>query len=160
MTVRTAHRSRTIAAIHVMAAQLGMDTTDKRPASEYRSALFTIGRAYSCNDMDYTALERVREHFTRLVRMRGIKNGRRAPADGHRDPAWDWVNRAAEDRRPMLWKIRAMLRAAGREKEYADGIATAMFRIDDVKLCGPHELRAIITALNRDAQRHPSKEPA
>jgi len=160
MTARIANRNRTIAAIHVLAAQLGMDTTDKSPVSEYRATLFLIGRAYSCTGLDYTALERVRAHLAQLARARGIEAPQHSALSTQHSNEWAWVDQAAEDRRPMLRKIIMLLKSAGRGKGYADGIAEAMFRIERLELCGTRELHAIVTALVKDARRHAMKEPA
>lgn len=154
------NRNNDLAAIHVLAAQLGMDTADKSPASEYRSMLFTVGGAaardadgeISAANLDHVGRQRVREHLAQLQRAYGNASTPRKP-----DSVWDWVNKAAEDRRPMLWKIRAQLRAADRDKGYADGIAKAMFRIDRLELCGPRELHAIVTALNKDSKRQEAR---
>lgn len=157
-TVRMANRKRTIAAIHVLAGQLGMDTKDANPESEYRSMLWTVARTRSAADLDYTGLERVRAHLAQIAKARGVDNGRK-PFHVEPDPAWDWVNKAAPDRRPMLWKIRRLLLNAGRAREYADGIAAAMFRIERLEMCDAWNLHAIITALTKDAKRHASRNP-
>lgn len=60
-------RSRDIAAIHASAHQLGMDTADKNPASDYRAMLQSIGGKTSTTDMDEPALARVVKHLMRAL---------------------------------------------------------------------------------------------
>lgn len=151
MTVRTAHRSRTIAAIHVLAAQLGMDTADKSPASDYRAMLWSLARASSCAELDYTALERVRAHLAALARASGIKAKHPPIARaGRPTPAPDRIN--------MVRKIRAMLYSAGRADEYADGLAVKMFHVERYEWCQPDQLRRLIAALTYDQKRRAARD--
>lgn len=156
-------RNRDLAAIHAMATKLGMDTADQNQQSEYRAMLFTVGGPTaerdgkrSASHLDHVGRARVREHLQRLVDARGGKRGH-APRGTNE---WAWVDTAAEDRRPMLRKIIMQLKSANRKKAYADGIASAMFRIERLELCGMRELHSIIAALNKDAQRRRESEAA
>lgn len=70
---RAAMRRRDIAAIHAMAAKLGMDTADRNPASEYRSMLKAVGGAESTTEMGPDALGRVRRHLLRATGSAGAQ---------------------------------------------------------------------------------------
>jgi hypothetical protein len=75
---RTTDRTRDLASIHAAAAQLGMDTADKNPATEYRQLLARVGNGKT-SAAAMTAQERqatVRE-FQRL-----LNRGGRRPKDG------------------------------------------------------------------------------
>lgn len=130
-------RARDIAAIHATAAKLGMDTADPNPESEYRSILWTLGRVRSSRELDYTGLQRVRAHLTRLM-LTGAEPRRPRPA---------------ADRERLVAKIRAMLHAAGRTDAYADGMARRMFRCDRYEWLTPDQLRRLVAALEYDARR-------
>lgn len=64
---RAAMRKRDLAAIHKMAAQLGLDTHDPSPASEYRSLLQQVGGAASAADLSADGRGQVIRHLMRLV---------------------------------------------------------------------------------------------
>ena len=61
-------RRRWIASIHASAAQLGMDTADKSPSSDYRAMLLQHGGKRSTTDMDDDALRRVMRHLLQALR--------------------------------------------------------------------------------------------
>jgi len=167
VTIRPANRNKDLAAIHVLATQLGMDVSDKHAASEYRATLYAAGGPaarrggeISARFLDHVGRQRVIEHLAALVRARGIK--RDTPLHVKPDPEWDWVNQASEDKRKMLWKIRALVRAAGiepgKQKTYVEGVSRQMFRIERLELCAPTQLHKIVAALNEDARRRAAKE--
>ena len=52
-----------------------------------------------------------------------------------------------------LAKIEALLSEAGRSWAYADGIAKHMFKIDSTQFCQADQLRAIVAALVKNAQK-------
>lgn len=136
----TADRNADLARIHIAKKQLGLDD------DTYRDMLFAIGRVRSAGDLDYAGRRRVLEHLT----SRGFKTAvkRAAPASG-----WEWVNTAAEDKKPMLRKIAVMLREAGRGKEYVDGIAKKMCHVERIEFCAPDQLHAVVVALVKDQTR-------
>ncbi|MFN3302780.1 MAG: phage protein GemA/Gp16 family protein [Roseateles sp.] len=72
-------RRRHIAAIHAAATQLGMDTADKNPASDYRTMLQAVGGASSTTAMDEAALARVVKHLMRTLNPGGSQA---KPKDG------------------------------------------------------------------------------
>lgn len=139
MSLHPDQRRRDLAAIHMAAAQLGMDTGDANPESEYRAMLWSIGRVRSAGDLDWAGRQRVLDHLV----SRGAKVARPRARP-----------RAPEDRAPLLGKIDAMLLAAGRPDAYAHAMARRMFGVDDYRWCDPDQLRRIVAALTYDAQRH------
>lgn len=151
MTTRTIDRRRDLAAIHIFADQLGMDTTDRNPQSEYRSILFTVGGPtarrgdeISAAFLDNVGRQRVRAHLYQLTRLHGIKQKEKQP-DGRPTPAPDRVK--------MVRMIRGMLREAGRGHEYADGLSVRMFHVERYEWCVPDQLRRMIAALRIDRGR-------
>lgn len=107
----SAQRRNELAAIHMLAAQLGMDTKDPSPESDYHSMLWTIGRQLSSAKLDYAGRHRVLDHLRKRV-----------------GGEWEWVNAMPASKRPMLWKIRRLcinigIRAGG-QVVYAEGAAT------------------------------------
>lgn len=140
------HRRRELAQIHIAKAQLGMAD------DAYRDMLWTIGRVRSAADLDFAGRQRVLEHLKKC----GFKP-RPGKTERPKDLAWAWVNNAAADRQPMLRKIAVMLKAAEREKAYADGVAKHMFRVDLVEFCAPDQLRRIVSALEFDRRRREAR---
>lgn len=65
-----AQRRRDLAAIHKMAAQLGMDTSDRNPQCEYRAMLHSVGGASSAADLTPDGRDRVRMHLLRCIHGR------------------------------------------------------------------------------------------
>src|SRR5262245_24355226 len=111
MPPRTADRNKDLAAIHVLAAQLGMDTADKNPQSEYRQMLYAVGGPgargkdgqISAANLEHVGRQRVRAHLAQLALKHGIKPKQPPIAQaGRPTPAADRVN--------MVRKIRAILR--------------------------------------------------
>lgn len=145
-------RGKQLALIHMAAATLGLDTTDKNPDSEYRSMLWTLGRVRSAADLDFAGRKAVLDH---LQARGGFKIKPRC-----HNPDWDWVNRAAAARQPMLRKIAVMLRDAGRGKEYVDGVSKKMFRVERIEFCACDQLHDIVSALVKDQQRREAKAQA
>jgi len=153
-------RNRELAAIHIAAQQLGLER------DAYEGMLLAVGGPsarrggkISAGHLDYVARHRVLDHLRACGAQRGKPN-HESRITNHGPGEWAWVDKAAEDRRPMLRKIIMLLKSAGRGKGYADGTAWAMFRIERLELCGTRELHAIVTALVKDARRHAMKEPA
>lgn len=139
----TAHdlRRRELAAIHIGAAQLGMDTADKSDESDYRRMLWSVARVRSAQDLDDAGRKRVLDHL-RACGARFKRRGRTQPAEG----------KAA-----LVGKVRAMLAAAARPDAYADGMATRMFHVERFEWCNEDQLRRLVAALNYDAKRHGRK---
>lgn len=146
MTAAPDDRRRELAQIHIAKKQLGLED------DTYRDMLWMIGRVRSSADLGAQGRRQVLEH----LKARGFMP-KAAPEAKPTSPAWDWVNKAAEDRKPMLRKIAVMLRDADREKPYADGIAKQMFHVERIEFCAPDQLRRIVAALVRDQGRRAAK---
>lgn len=158
MSVIDPRRRRDLAAIHVMAKQLGMDAADKNPESEYRSMLFMRGRVRSSKELDYTGLQQVKEHLQERCKAMGIRvpAGRGSRVEGRGRP------RPAPDKAAQVGKVRALLNA-GRaiglawSDEYADGTARKMFHVDKYEWCQAPQLRGLIAALAKQLARERAK---
>lgn len=134
-----ADRRKELAAIHAGAKALGLER------DTYEAMLWSVARVRSAGDLSFEGRQQVIAH----LRARGAFKGHRGGGDGE----WAWVDRASEDRRPLLRKIIMQLKAAGRAKAYAEGIAGRMFHVKKLEFCSPDQLHAIVTALARDANR-------
>ena len=126
-------RRNRLARIHILAAELSLSR------EEYEDVIFTIARVRSAADLDHAGQMRVIEHLVSRV--------------NHGDD-WSWIDRAAEERRPLLRKIMMQLKSASRGKPYADGIARKMFGIERLELCGTDQLHRLVAALEYDKRRH------
>ncbi len=126
-------RTRQLAAIHCRMKELGMDR------ETYEAMLWTVARVDSARDLDEAGRRRVLDH------MRTLGGGRRMR------------NADSRDRGPLLKKIKAMLDAAGRKIEYADGMAKHMFGVTRVEWCTPDQLRRIVAALVYDKRRRDAR---
>lgn len=151
MTARMADRRKDLAAIHVLAGQLGMETADKNPDCEYRAMLFTVGRVRSSADLSYEGRARVIAHLRGIARARGIKQDA-PPIERAGRPT------PAPDRVKMVRKIRAMLNEAGRADEYGDGMARRMFHVERYEWLQPAQLRRVIAALEYDRGRRAARD--
>jgi len=145
MTAAPDHRRRELAQIHIAKKQLGMDD------ATYRDMLWACARVRSSGDLDYAGRQRVLEHLKRC----GFAPAR--PAAGNAE--WGWIDRAPEEKRKMLRKIAAMLRAAGRGRSYLEGtqdkpgMIKRMFNVERLEFCAPDQLHKIVSALTFDARR-------
>jgi phage gp16-like protein len=131
-------RRRDLAKIHVAIKQLGIDD------STYREMLWAVGRVRSSKDLDYTGLQKVLAHLT----SRGFK-----AVKGKRPHPGRPANIDSQDRGPLLRKIEALLTDAGREWNYANGMAKKMFHVEHCQFCEPEQLRKIVAALVIDQRR-------
>lgn len=134
-------RSRELAKIHLAAAQLGMDTHDKAPESDYRRMLWSVARVHSAADLDEAGRHRVLAHL-KSAGFRGAPRGRTKPAEG---------------KEKLVAKVRAMLAAAGRLDAYADSMSRHMFRVDRFEWLTEDQLRRLVAALVYDAKRRERK---
>lgn len=130
-------RRRDMASIHIAKKQLGMDD------GTYRDMLWAVARVRSAADLDFTGLQRVRDHLAKC----GFKPTKGKPHPGR--PA----NMDSADRGPLLRKIEALLTDGRREWAYAHGMANRMFHVEHCQFCAPEQLRKIIAALNYDQRR-------
>ena len=141
-------RSKDLGLIHMGAAVLGMDTKDTNPDSEYHAMLWSIGRCRSAADLGHHGRQAVIEH----LRSRGAIGARVGGGRGP-NPEWGWVDRAAEDRRPMLRKIIMLAKSGGYSKKYVEGACGKMFGIERLELVAPDQLHKLVAALVKDRQR-------
>lgn len=110
-------RRKDLAAIHLMAGQLGMDTADRSDGSEYRATLWAVACKHSAAELDWRGRKLVREHFEGLLKARGIKR----PAPQPRKLADD----------PQSRKIRALwleLHAAGKVRNSSESALAAFVK--------------------------------
>jgi hypothetical protein len=151
-------RRRELAAIHILAAQLGMDTRDQNPDSEYHSMLYTVGGAAaerkgkrSAGHLDFVGRHRVLDHLHALLRARGLKRPRRsAPAAG-RD--YGRKPQVPADRQALVDKLEALLADAARPWNYARAMAKRMFHMDQLEWATADQLRRLVAALEYDRRR-------
>lgn len=131
-------RKTDLAKIHIASAALGMET------EAYRGMLREVGDVDSARDLDEQGRRRVLQHLHRL--------GWRA-----QPPAQSTRPEYPPERGPMIYKVDAMLLAAGRDRAYIEqGILPRMFgdaAPKRLEWCSPDQLRKVIAALNYDAKR-------
>lgn len=138
VTAQKSRRNRDIAAIHAAAKQLGMDD------GAYRDMLFVVTRQRSCAALDFTGLQRVRDHLGKL----GATFGKAQPAKGKNE--WAFVFRCTPERQPYLKKLYRLAQALKVGKPYIEGIAKQMLGGDvDTRLefCAPDLLHKIVQAV-------------
>ena len=131
-------RSRDLARIHILKAELGLDD------DTYRDTLFTLARVRSAADLDAGGRAAVLDHLQALTAK--VKRRNAYPGRPH--------NIDSEERGPMLRKIEAYLTEARRPWAYAQGMARRMFHVDQLEFADAKQLRGIIAALEKDALRH------
>ncbi|TAN50873.1 MAG: DUF1018 domain-containing protein [Methylococcaceae bacterium] len=143
-TMTDKQRQSAIAKIHIAKTQVGMADTD------YRALLRRVAQVDSSKKLNDAGIDKVLAEMARLgfQATRPARAGRKASG--------------SEDKQPLLDKIDAMLAEAGLSSRYADGIATQMFSprgIDGKKppvihrTCDARQLRAIVTALDKQAKK-------
>jgi len=130
---REALRKKEIAAIHVLKTQAAM--TD----DEYRAMLQGVAGKTSAADLDDAGRRRVLDHFARL----GVKSTARMRRD-----------RVGGDRRVLLSKIDALLKAANRDRQYLQSMVKRITGADALEFCDPIRLQKLVVALTLDADRH------
>jgi phage gp16-like protein len=138
MTANEDLRRRQLAAIHVGKKTLAM--TDEA----YRAMLQDVAGVSSAAELDPAGLRAVLDHMRSL----GFVDGKVKRSHRGRPHNLDSVERGAQ-----LGKVEAMLLDANLPWTYADGIAKRMFGIERVGWCDSQQLRAVITALVKKAQR-------
>jgi hypothetical protein len=151
-------RRRELAAIHILAAQLGMDTRDPNPESEYHAMLYAVGGAAARRDgeisaahLDFAGRRRVLDHLHALMRARGLKRPRRSAPAADRD--YGRKPQVAADRQALVDKIEALLTAAARPWNYVRAMARRMFGVDQLEWATADQLRRLVAALEYDRRR-------
>lgn len=156
-------RRRELAKIHLLAHELGMDTADVNPDSEYRAILFSIGRVRSAGDLDQAGRLAVLDHLAARKRREGPipPKGEIAPPECNLPPA---AGPDAREKpvvqhalRAMVAKIERQLQAAGKPWAYAHAIGERMFNVKRLEWLPPEQLHKVVAALeiqaNREARR-------
>ncbi len=138
-------RSSALAQIHIAKKQLGLDD------DTYRAMLWGVARVRSSKDLDHAGRTAVLEHLKKC----GFKSAPpKKPTPGRPH------NMAVPDRADLLAKIEAHVLESERGWAYVDGIARQMFGLAKVAFCQPHQLHAIVAALEIDRRRHPGRPHA
>lgn len=140
-------RRRELAKIHILAGELGLDTADRNPESEYRSILWTIGRVRSAGDLDQAGRLALLDHLAK----RGRRTRPAATQDYGRKPI------VTADKQGLVDKLEAQLASAARPWKYAEAMAQRMFRVERLEWCDARQLRGIVAALEYDARRRKAR---
>lgn len=129
-----ATRNQLLARLHCIKKEQGWDD------DEYRDILFARTGYRSGGDLDGAAL-------ARLVAQLGTQK----PQGGFkRANEWSFIDKAAEDRRPLLRKICAVCRSMSVGKAYAEGVARRQHGIErHLEMMGADELWMVAAALSR-----------
>lgn len=109
-------RARDIKFIHAAARELGMDR------AAYEDMLFALTRCRSCGDLDFTGLQRVREHLIRC----GAGGKPAARGQGRGAGEWAFVERRPAHEQKQWRYLIVLCRdygiARGRQTAYVEGI--------------------------------------
>jgi phage gp16-like protein len=123
--------------IHIAKKDLGLDD------ETYRALLGRVSGVRSAKDLSPRQIGAVLAELERLgwSSTTATKPGRKAPSP-------------AVDREKLVGKIEAFLAEAKRPWEYADGMASRMFKVERVEWLDPAQLQKMVAALTYDARRH------
>jgi len=131
-------RNRELSAIHAAKRDLGMED------DAYRDMLWTVARVRSAADLDFAGRKKVLDHLKAC--------GWKAPNE------WSFIDRAAQDRQPLLRKICAVSRSMGVGKAYAEGVAKRQHKIERrLEMMDATELWLVAAALERTRQHRENK---
>lgn len=125
-----------LAKIHIAKKELGLDD------DTYRDILHTQFKKVSSRDLTDRQCARLLGHFESL----GWK-----PAAGKKKKYGKKPHHM--DKSAYLAKIEALLSEAARSWAYADGMARHMYRVATVQWCSDDQLRGIVAALVKNAQK-------
>lgn len=130
-------RNLQLSKIHIAKKDLRMDD------DTYRALLARVSGVRSAKDLNPRQIGTVLAEFERLgwTSTTAKKAGRMAPSP-------------ALDREKLVGKIEAFLAEAKRPWEYADSMASRMFKVERVEWLDPEQLRKMVAALTYDARRH------
>jgi len=137
-------RRRDLAMIHMGAKQIGLNKDDgnkeKGILSTYHAMLWTVAQVKSSADLDQYGRRKVIQYLKQSGADVAIKNlqARTTPA---------------ADKEGLVKKINAQLAEADKPTEYADGIAKHMYKVDRFEWCSVEQLKGIVAALYRNANR-------
>ncbi len=142
--MKTESRRSLLAKVHIAAKTLGLDD------DTYRDMLESITGQRSAGPLTDRQLVQV----IAALRKRGWDDTDPRPARKRPKP------RATPGTAPLLGKIEALLADAGRPWAYAVAIAKRQCGVEKLEWAGPEQLRGVIAALVKDAQRRAKREAA
>jgi len=135
--IQFATRNKELAAIHMMAEQLGMDTKDESEVSEYRRMLWTQALVHSASALDWQGRKKVIDHL-------------KACGGTIKTNEWAFIDNAAADRQPLLRKICMVCKSMKVGKAYAEGAAKRQHGIDrKLEMMDERELQLLVGVLER-----------
>jgi phage gp16-like protein len=140
--MRTESRRSLLAKVHIAAKTLGLED------DAYRDMLEALTGQRSAGDLSVKQLTLV----IAALRKRGWDDADPRPERRKPKP------RATPGCAPLLGKIEALLADAGRPWTYAMAMARRMYGLDKLEWAKPEQLRGIIAALTKDAQRRAKRE--
>lgn len=142
--MKTESRRSLLAKVHIAAKTLGLDD------DTYRDMLESLTGQRSAGKLAEKQLVQV----IAALRKRGWDDTDPRPARKRPTP------RATPGTAPLLRKIEALLADAGRPWTYAVAIAKRQCGVEKLEWAGAEQLRGVIAALVRDAQRRAKREAA
>lgn len=136
-------RRRDLAAIHMAAEQLGMDTADKNENSDYRAMLWAVARVRSASGLDWQGRKKVLDH----LKASGAKMGFEGkPAN------------VKPELQALMGKVEALLADMKLPWKYAAAIAKRQTAangkgIERMEWLNAEQLRDVIAALMMKQER-------
>lgn len=140
--MKTESRRSLLAKVHIAAKALGLDD------DTYRDLLEGLTGQRSAGKLTEKQLALV----IAALRKRGWDDADPRPARKKPTP------RSTPGTGPLLEKIGALLADAGRPWAYAVGLAARMYKVERLEWAKPEQLRGIVAALVKDAQRRARQE--
>lgn len=140
--MKTESRRTLLAKVHIGAKALGLDD------DTYRDMLEALTGQRSAGKLSEKQLALV----LAAMRKRGWNDEDPRPARKKPKP------RATPGSAPLLDKVGALLADSGRPWAYAVGMAKRMYQVERLEWAKPEQLRGIVAALTKDAQRRAKRE--
>ena len=132
-----------LAKIHIAKKELGLDD------DTYRDILHVQFKKRSSADLSDLQCTRLLRHFETLGwQQKAADSGQRTVKNRNHGRKPHHMDKSA-----YLSKIEALLAEAGRSWAYADGMARRMYKVDSVQFCTDDQLRGIVAALVKNAQK-------
>lgn len=141
--MKTESRRTLLAKVHIAAKDLGLDD------DTYRDMLEGLTGQRSAGKLSDKQLVLV---IADLRKNKGWDGEDTRPARKKPKP------RATPGTAPLLDKIGAQLADSGRPWAYAEGMAKHMYKVERLEWAKPEQLRGIVAALTKDAQRRAKRE--
>lgn len=140
--MKTESRRTLLAKVHIGAKALGLDD------DTYRDMLEALTGQRSAGKLSEKQLALV----LAAMRKRGWNDEDPRPARKKPKP------RATPGSAPLLDKVGALLADSRRPWAYAVGMAKRMYQVERLEWAKPEQLRGIVAALTKDAQRRAKRE--